>query len=653
MLLDLPAVPEGRYIIQWRALSTADGHTSQGTVSFGIGDPASATMPLVLPPPPPDPLALPSPFEAALRWLSISTLAMALGSLIFGMYVWRPGAWSQEETNETFEPTVRGVEEITAFVAAVASIGLLIMASIQAEANTILFIVNSRVGLILALRVVLLVALFIVLWRAVAYRSVLSLGIGAAALFAISLLSHSAVPQSPTSSVATSVRTALAVLFDWTHLLATAAWIGGLVPLTVALFILRRESPQARTHAVTILVARFTAVATASVLTLAVTGTYAAFQHIANISELWTTTYGRALSLKLGLFGMLLLLGGYNRWRIHPQLMALSKASAHTDHRDWLITRLRRSVGAEIVVGTLVLLAVGVLTEVTPAREAGRGHAFVDNARVGDVLLQLQVVPGDVAGDVFALDVKGLPAGVQPEVVLRSAMATHHAGNEELTLHEVEPGRWGARGSLLAITGEWDVEAIVRAVGMNDIRHIFTINTTTPETFVAAAPETPVWAFLLVAALLAMSLSQLPMETRWRFRLQTTSMLLVITTFLAATIPNYVAQAREPSNPLDETPEVLAAGRSIYQQNCVSCHGITGQGNGPAARSLPGLPGDFTQPHFATHTDGQVYGWIKGGKEGTAMPAFGEQLSDEQIWQVITHIRRLYRDAQQGDAASR
>jgi methionine-rich copper-binding protein CopC len=71
MLLDLPVLPEGRYVIQWRALSTADGHTSQGTVSFGIGDPQAANAPLVLPPPPPDPLALPSPLEVALRWLAV------------------------------------------------------------------------------------------------------------------------------------------------------------------------------------------------------------------------------------------------------------------------------------------------------------------------------------------------------------------------------------------------------------------------------------------------------------------------------------------------------------------------------------------------------------------------------------------------------
>ena len=84
-----------------------------------------------------------------------------------------------------------------------------------------------------------------------------------------------------------------------------------MLPLLLALLILRRESPPARSNAATVLVARFTGIATAAVVTLALTGTIAAFQHIAAIAELWTTTYGRALSLKLILFGLLLLVGGY------------------------------------------------------------------------------------------------------------------------------------------------------------------------------------------------------------------------------------------------------------------------------------------------------------------------------------------------------
>lgn len=59
-----------------------------------------------------------------------------------------------------------------------------------------------------------------------------------------------------------------------------------------------------------------------------------------------------------------------------------------------------------------------------------------------------------------------------------------------------------------------------------------------------------------------------------------------------------------------------------------------------------GLPADFTSAHFATHSDGELFRWIKGGKPGTAMPAFGDSLSEEQIWQTITYIRQLYVDAQ-------
>lgn len=100
-------------------------------------------------------------------------------------------------------------------------------------------------------------------------------------------------------------------------------------------------------------------------------------------------------------------------------------------------------------------------------------------------------------------------------------------------------------------------------------------------------------------------------------------------------------RATETANPLTATPEVLASGKRIYQQNCVTCHGDTGRGDGAAARSLPGLPADFTQQHFAMHTDAEVFGWIKGGKPGTVMPAFGDALDDEQVWQVITYIRQF------------
>lgn len=640
LLLDLPALPQGQYNLQWRTLSQADGHSMQGFIPFAIGDPASASAPLVLPPPLPNPLALPPLADVALRWLTALALATLIGSQVFRMYVWEPNRAS-EEAYDTFDGWTARLELIAAAAAVVATLGMLLLTSYRAETNLISFMTGSRVGMILTLRLLLTLGLLGVIWRMVEYRSVWVLSLGACALLSLSLLSHSAVPETAGSDVANALTTGLSILLDLLHLLGTAAWIGGLPAMGLALLALRRDDSGTRNQAATLTATRFTAMATAAIVVLATTGTFAALRHMNSFSELWTTTYGLALAIKLALFGVLLLLGGYNRWRLGPLL----KRAVHTPAT---IQSMRRIVTAEAAISLALLLAVGVLTAVAPASDAASsGDTFAETARVEDVRLALQVAPDNVVGDIFALDVQGLPANTQPAVLLRASMPEHDMGEQELALAEVEPGRWGARGALVAMPGAWNVEAIVRASGMNDVRHTFIVDTTTPSGETSQQSALPIWSVLLISALLLVALSQIVTGRSWQYRIQTSSLVLVLAAFVASIVPYYVTRASEVTNPLQETPTVLAAGQTIYQQNCVACHGVTGRGDGPAARSLPGLPGDFTMPHFATHTDAMVYGWIRDGKPPTAMPAFGSKLNEEQIWQVITYIRKLYADAQE------
>jgi copper transport protein len=605
LLLALPSLPEGRYVLQWRTLSTVDGHTTQGVVPFAIGDPQAADAPLVLPPPPRDPLAVPPFTDVGLRWLTYSALSVVLGSLIFRWYAWREGAGSPPEVDRALQHVLAWIELGAAVLAALASGGMLLAASTLAGAQMFVFAVTARVGMILTLRVAVCLLLAMVLWRARPIdRLRLGTGIGAAALFSISFLSHSAAPPTPPRAIVQYMTTGVAIAFDWIHLLATAAWIGGLLPLVLALWMLRREAPGGRAGSSTTLVARFTALATAAVITLAATGTYAALQQVTQVSELWTTTYGRALALKLGLFGALLLLGGYNRWRVHPQLATLVAHTAHKakvakqkrgrkrsrpsmEHQNAaptgdatqvlrVLRHLRWSIGTEIITGGLVLLAAGVLTAALPAREAAsRGPGYMQTARVNNTQLTLQVVRGGIAGDLFALDVAGWPAGVQPSVLLRASMVGHGMGAQELALKEVEPHRWGARGSLLTMDGRWEIEAIVRAPGRNDVRHTFVVNTLALRTASAAPTQGPPprWVLLCVGALLIAALSQLPTQRRWQVRLQTTSLLLLAGAFVATIVPDSLTQAGASTNPLPATPAVLHAGRAIYQQHCVSCHG--------------------------------------------------------------------------------
>ena len=51
------------------------------------------------------------------------------------------------------------------------------------------------------------------------------------------------------------------------------------------------------------------------------------------------------------------------------------------------------------------------------------------------------------------------------------------------------------------------------------------------------------------------------------------------------------------------TPELIAHGKELFGQQCVSCHGVEGNGDGPAASSLVPHPRNFHQ------TEGWQNGW--------------------------------------------
>lgn len=84
---------------------------------------------------------------------------------------------------------------------------------------------------------------------------------------------------------------------------------------------------------------------------------------------------------------------------------------------------------------------------------------------------------------------------------------------------------------------------------------------------------------------------------------------------LAALTPFFGACDRGRAEPFTEpmtlggrevSPETLNAGRDLYFKYCVSCHGETGAGDGPAARSLKFPPRDFRTAQFSFVPDGEL-----------------------------------------------
>lgn len=92
----------------------------------------------------------------------------------------------------------------------------------------------------------------------------------------------------------------------------------------------------------------------------------------------------------------------------------------------------------------------------------------------------------------------------------------------------------------------------------------------------------------------------------------------------------------------------LDEGRQLYAENCASCHGKSGDGDGEAAKSLtpsPALLSFMIQRPIAV--DPYLLWTIsEGGKQfSTDMPAFKDKLSREEIWKIVAYMRAGFPDA--------
>ncbi len=119
------------------------------------------------------------------------------------------------------------------------------------------------------------------------------------------------------------------------------------------------------------------------------------------------------------------------------------------------------------------------------------------------------------------------------------------------------------------------------------------------------------------------------------------------------TMPEAYAGRTNPFRELSpvERREAAREGAVLYQTNCRPCHGVTAGGDGPLARGLRLRPVDFTDPGaIASVVEAYAFWRVREGHAGlpavaapwnSAMPAWQEQLSDEEIWKIILAEYRI------------
>jgi mono/diheme cytochrome c family protein len=102
------------------------------------------------------------------------------------------------------------------------------------------------------------------------------------------------------------------------------------------------------------------------------------------------------------------------------------------------------------------------------------------------------------------------------------------------------------------------------------------------------------------------------------------------------------ADAKSTKNPLaakKSDAKLLADAKKLAEQNCATCHGPGGKGDGPAAAALPPpKPADWTSAKLAAETDGELFWKMSNGRG--AMPPW-KHLPEDQRWSLVNYIRSL------------
>lgn len=102
-------------------------------------------------------------------------------------------------------------------------------------------------------------------------------------------------------------------------------------------------------------------------------------------------------------------------------------------------------------------------------------------------------------------------------------------------------------------------------------------------------------------------------------------------------IPGPDKSRLEIRNPYEGNTNVLMEGRRYYNWfNCAGCHGGAGGGGiGPPLSDADWIYGGEPANIFLSIVQGRPYG----------MPAYGEQIPDDQVWKIVTYVASLAGEA--------
>jgi mono/diheme cytochrome c family protein len=100
--------------------------------------------------------------------------------------------------------------------------------------------------------------------------------------------------------------------------------------------------------------------------------------------------------------------------------------------------------------------------------------------------------------------------------------------------------------------------------------------------------------------------------------------------------------AADKKSPVADDAKAVATGKTVFKDKCQRCHGPGGLGDGPDADPDVREDMDLTLAARAERNpDGVVFYKVMNGRKKPKMPAFKEELNEQQVWQVVAYVQSL------------
>ncbi len=472
----VPELARGSYVVAWSSFSTVDGHRLDGSFSFGFGVAPSGESSAAIAPD-----FTPSVREVGSRWVHLVGLLALAGVTVVALLVGPPKPGDDHPLR-----VLVLVGMAAAILLALGDVGALLVRADRAGGFDKIgeVIGGSDWGAAWVWRIFLSVAALPLLalllsLRARWYRRmfVIIAVLAAGAMLAESSASHAAARSS-----------ALPAFADFVHLLASGAWIGAVVGLAATMLWSRRDTSGVRRVLVADLLRRFAFVAVLSFGLILITGIYRTVQEVPSLRAFVDTTYGKALSVKLGLVMVVLALGAAN-------FLLVRRWWGERSTSHW--RTLLRSIPAEAMVGTAVVAAVALLTVATPAASLGPQLARGDSSEIGSVVRQraaggdleveLTVSPSDTgrvrvsASFLRTQSTRDRPLSddglAVTQVRFRFKPVDGSIGEARVIAQTSDDETWAVEGPYLPFKGEWSIQVDVRRRGADDVSAKFVYDT--------------------------------------------------------------------------------------------------------------------------------------------------------------------------------